>query len=62
MAQEKWNAVKDWFGVQKGKMTHRVTMEGLLSQARESFEVFVSSGNLTDVEKQISNKLMQYAF
>jgi len=62
MAQERWDAVKEWATGQRGKFNHRVTMEGLLSQARQSFEVFVNSGNMIDVEKKISDKLMRYAY
>jgi len=62
MAQEKLESLKGWFGRQKVNADHRVTMEGLLKQARQSMEVFVSSGNMIEVEKTISNKLMRYAY
>jgi len=62
MAMGKLGELKGWFGGKKEKMGSRITMEGLLHQARESFEVFVNSGNLTEVERKISDKLMRYAY
>eukprot|EP00483_Globobulimina_turgida_P012461 UN12484 len=61
MAQEKLDKVKNWFGSTKKKFDHRITMEGILKQARESFEHFLDSG-IAPFEKKISDKLMRDAY
>eukprot|EP01083_Nonionella_stella_P234258 824709_1 len=62
MAQEKFAKVKNWFDDAKKKLNQRITMEGILKQARESFEYFLESRSAFDVEKKISDKLMRDAY
>eukprot|EP01083_Nonionella_stella_P234260 824714_1 len=62
MAQETFNKVKNWFDDAKKKLNQRITMEGILKQARESFEYFLESRSAFDVEKKISDKLMRDAY
>eukprot|EP01083_Nonionella_stella_P096899 272422_1 len=62
MAQEKFAKVKNWFDDAKKKFNQRITMEGILKQARESFEYFLESRSAFDVEKKISDKLMRDAY
>lgn len=59
MAEEKFGKMKIWFGDKKKQFDHRMTMEGILKQARESFEYFTKS-EMLQMEKKISNKLMRY--
>jgi len=61
MAQEKFGKMKLWFGDKKKQFDHRITMEGILKQARESFEYFQTS-EMLQMEKKISNKLMRDAW
>eukprot|EP01084_Bolivina_argentea_P131921 232800_1 len=58
MAQEK---VKTWFDSAKQKFDYRITMDGILKQARKSFEYFLESGAV-DFEKKISEKLLRDAY
>ena len=57
--RESFSKMKTFFGDQKKKWDQRVTMEGVLKQARESFEYFLQSGAI-QIEKTISDKLMRY--
>mmetsp|Transcript_3983 Transcript_3983/g.3452 ORF Transcript_3983/g.3452 Transcript_3983/m.3452 type:complete len:311 (+) Transcript_3983:95-1027(+) len=61
MAQEKFGKMKLWFGDKKKQFDHRITMEGILKQARESFEHFTKS-EMLQMEKKISDKLMRDAW
>ena len=61
MARESFSKMKVWFGDQKKKFDQRVTMEGILKQARESFEFFLESG-IVEIEKEITKKLMRDAY
>jgi len=62
MAQEKMDKIKSWFGDSKKKFDDRMTMAGILKQARESFEHFLSQGNMVNVERRISDKLWRDAW
>jgi len=62
MAQEKLDKIKSWFGDSKKKFDDRMTMQGILKQARESFEHFLSQGNMVNVERRISDKLWRDAW
>jgi len=61
MARESFSKMKGWFGDQKKKFDQRVTMEGILQQARESFEFFLESG-IVEIEREITKKLMRDAY
>jgi len=62
MAQERLDKLKSWFGDSKKKLDERLTMEGILRQARESFEHFLSQGDMVSVERRISDKLWRDAW
>jgi len=61
MAHAKLLQAKHWIGSKIKKIDHRMTMEGILSQARQSFEYFLSGGGLLNFEKKMSRKLMRDA-
>jgi len=61
MAQVKLDKMKGWFGDVKKKFDHRITMEGILKQARESFEYFLTSKTIP-IEQRINDKLMRDAY
>jgi len=66
MAQAKissgFQSARGWFGKQRESFSERTTMEGLIKQARESFEYFLSDGNMIDIEKTIADKLWRDAY
>ena len=61
MAQEKVNDIKQWFGKAKDKFNQRMTMDGILKQARESFEYFLNSDTIP-IEDKIRAKLIRDAY
>ena len=59
MAQQKLDSVKTYFTNSKQKFNQRMTMEGILKQARCSFEQFLNP-KIVPIEQRISDKLMRY--
>jgi len=66
MAQAKmssgFESAKGWFRKQRESFSEQTTMEALLRRARESFEYFLSDGNMIQIEKKISDKLWRDAY